>query len=94
MRAERFSITPPDENHDYWFLMFVDETLKSDIHIEIEDMTKFKQELDRWVVVFPSKVSPPIPGGGTPTQGEKYQDIVEKYGFYNTPILTVKDVKE
>ena len=49
MRAERFSMRPPDENHDYWFISFVDETLKNDVHIEIESMDRFKEELDKLI---------------------------------------------
>jgi len=50
MRADWFSIRRPDENHDYWFIQFVDETMKNDIHIEIEDMRKFKELLDSMIV--------------------------------------------
>ncbi len=55
MKAARFVITPPDINHDYWHLMFAEEDLTSDVIIEIEDMTKFKEELDKWVVAVPPK---------------------------------------
>ena len=50
MRADWFSIRRPDENHDYWFIQFVDETMKNDIHIEIEDMRKFKELLDSMIL--------------------------------------------
>ena len=51
MRADWFSIQRPDENHDYWFIQFTDESLKNDVHIEIEDMRKFKELLDSMIVV-------------------------------------------
>lgn len=49
-RADWFSITPPDENHDYWFLTFSDKKFKQEVHIEIEDMRKYKETLEAMIV--------------------------------------------
>lgn len=46
IKADWFSVTPPDENHDYWFLTFLDNTKKNDVHIEISDVRKLRDELN------------------------------------------------
>jgi len=45
LRVDRFSIIPPDINHDCWDFIFTDESMKNDVIIEMEDMDKFMEKL-------------------------------------------------
>jgi hypothetical protein len=49
LRAEWFSVSGKDRNHDYYHIMFSDEGFENDVIIEIEDLEKLRDELTKWI---------------------------------------------
>lgn len=47
LEASWFSFRPPDETHDYYFLMFIDESMENDVIIKIKDIEKLREEFKK-----------------------------------------------